>query len=48
MKDRHQESWRYLSIDPAVLRALLALVSSETERKNAGEAIGNFVERISE
>ena len=35
-------------IDPAVLQALRALVSSETEWKNAGEAIGNFVERVSE
>ena len=35
-------------IDPAVLQALRALVSSETEWKTAGEAIGNFVERVSE
>ena len=34
-------------IDPAVLQALCTLVSSKTEWKNAGEAIGNFVEKTS-
>jgi len=31
-------------VDPAVLQALRALVSSEEEWQNAGQAIGNFVE----
>ena len=35
-------------IDPAVMQALRAMVSSDTEWQNAGEAVGNFVEKISD
>lgn len=34
-------------LDPAVMQALRALVSSEEEWQNAGQAIGNFVEEKS-
>jgi hypothetical protein len=38
---------RATGIDPAVLQAMRALVSSEGEWENAGEAIGNFAAQVS-
>ena len=38
---------RATGIDPAVIQALRALVSSDQEWDNAGEAIGNFAEQVS-
>jgi hypothetical protein len=38
---------RATGIDPAVIQALRALVSTNEEWENAGEAIGNFAEQIS-
>ncbi|KAL7481024.1 hypothetical protein ACHAW6_006699 [Cyclotella cf. meneghiniana] len=38
---------RATGIDPAVLQAMRALVSSEEEWDNAGEAIGNFAAQVS-
>lgn len=38
---------RATGIDPAVLQAMRALVSSDDEWANAGEAIGNFAEQSS-
>jgi hypothetical protein len=37
---------RAVGIDPAVIQALRALVSTEQEWKNAGESIGNFAAQI--
>lgn len=38
---------RLSGMDPAILQALRALVSTEAEWRAAGEAIGNFVEELS-
>lgn len=38
---------RATGIDPAVIQALRALVSSDNEWNNAGEAIGNFAVQVS-
>jgi hypothetical protein len=38
---------RAAGIDPAVLQAVRALVSSKEEWENAGEAIGNFAAQVS-
>ena len=38
---------RATGIDPAVIQALRALISSDVEWDNAGEAIGNFAEQVS-
>ncbi|KAL9186110.1 hypothetical protein ACHAXT_005348 [Thalassiosira profunda] len=38
---------RASGIDPAVIQALRALVSSDTEWDDSGEAIGNFAEQVS-
>lgn len=39
---------RVAGIDPAVMQALRALVSTEQEWKDAGEAVGNFSQKISD
>lgn len=38
---------RATGIDPAVIQALRALISSDNEWNNAGEAVGNFAEQVS-
>jgi hypothetical protein len=39
---------RVAGIDPAVLQALRALVSNDEEWSNAGEAVGNFCQQVSD